>query len=182
MPIFVYQLTNFLYGKFFLLGGNTLVNTFTIDSKFKKIIDQLAQTQTATKEELLYILNTVDESGRQYLAKVATDMKEKYYKKDVYIRGIVEFSNYCNQNCRYCGIRLDNSKVNRYRLTHQEIIDACARGYDLGYRTFVLQSGEDPYFTDDKLVEIIRALKKNHPDAAITLSLGERSKDSYQKL
>lgn len=159
-----------------------MVTTFKVDTKFQEIVDGLKESSNASFEEFMYILNNINDDNRQYLAIAASEIKEKYYKKEVYIRGIVEFSNYCKRNCKYCGIRRDNHNVNRYRLTHKEIINACTKGYKLGYRTFVLQGGEDLYFTDEKFIKIIKELKEKFPDAAITLSLGERSKESYQKL
>lgn len=164
----------------FYLGGK-MVTTFTVDEQFKKIVDALEKNNVATPEDYLYILNNITKENRQYLSNVAARVKEKYYGKDVYIRGIVEFSNYCKQNCLYCGIRKDNKNVNRYRLTHEEIIEACKKGYDLGYRTFVLQSGEDPYFTDERMTAIIKDIRELYSDVAITLSLGEKSKESYKK-
>jgi len=111
----------------------------------------------------------------------ANKIKEKYYGKKVYFRGLIEFSNYCKNNCYYCGIRRGNQKVRRYRLSKDEILNCCTTGYRLGFRTFVLQSGEDPYYTDDRMVEIIYTLRNRFPDCAITLSLGEKSAETYKK-
>lgn len=158
-----------------------MITTFNVDKKFRKIVDGLEESHVADSEDYLYLLNNINDENRQYLSNAATRVKEKYYGKDVYIRGIVEFSNYCKQNCLYCGIRKDNINVNRYRLSHEEILDACKIGYSLGYRTFVLQSGEDPYFTDEKMVSIIKDIRSNFSDVAITLSLGEKSRESYKK-
>lgn len=158
-----------------------MVTTFNIDPKFKKIVDDLKANHMATREDFEYILKNYNDDSRQYLANAAQEVKEAFYKRQVYIRGIVEFSNYCKRNCLYCGIRRENHKVNRYRLTHEEILSACKKGYALGYRTFVLQSGEDPFFTDEKMTAIIKDIKKAFPDVAITLSLGEKSKESYEK-
>jgi biotin synthase len=99
----------------------------------------------------------------------------------VYFRGLIEFTNYCENNCYYCGIRKDNARVERYRLSLEEILGCCRMGNLLGYRTFVLQGGEDPWFTDDRIVELIAAVRREFPGHAITLSIGERSRESYEK-
>ncbi len=98
------------------------------------------------------------------------------------MRGLIEISSYCKNNCLYCGLRCDNKSAERYRLTPQQIFDCCRKGFDLGFRTFVLQGGEDPWFSDDNLLPIVSQLHASFPSCAITLSLGERSKESYQKL
>lgn len=116
------------------------------------------------------------------LATEARRIREELYGTDVYIRGLIEISNYCKNDCLYCGIRKSNTECERYRLTEQDILDCADEGYTLGFRTFVLQGGEDPYFTDERLVCLLSALKSAHPDCAITLSLGERSRESYQAL
>ena len=101
---------------------------------------------------------------------------------DVYIRGLIEFTNYCKNDCYYCGIRKSNKKAERYRLTEDEILSCCEAGYELGFRTFVLQGGEDPYYTDERMVKILLRMKASYPDCAITLSMGERSHESYQAM
>lgn len=101
------------------------------------------------------------------------------YGNQVYVRGLIEFTNYCKNNCYYCGIRRDSRRVKRYRLTETEILDCCRQGYALGFRTFVLQGGEDGYFTDERLTRLIRTIKEGYPDCAVTLSVGEKPKESY---
>lgn len=113
------------------------------------------------------------------LMDTADKVRRSIYGTDVYIRGLIEISNYCKNNCYYCGIRRDNQKAVRYRLKHDEIISCCEEGYKLGFRTFVLQGGEDPYFTDIRICRIISSIHERFPDCAITLSLGEKSKESY---
>ena len=113
------------------------------------------------------------------LFKEADRIRQCYYGRDVYIRGLIEFTNYCKNNCFYCGIRRDNTCVERYRLTDQDIMQCCDEGYGLGFRTFVLQGGEDPYFTDDIICKIVSDIKEKYPDCAVTLSIGEKSYDSY---
>ena len=100
--------------------------------------------------------------------------------KDIYIRGLIEFTSYCKNDCHYCGLQKSNHRTDRYRLTEKEILDCCKVGYDLGFRTFVLQGGEDPYFTDDRIIALIKKIKSQHPDCALTLSIGEKSRESYQ--
>ena len=107
-------------------------------------------------------------------------IRDRYYGDKVYIRGLIEFTNYCKNNCYYCGIRAGNSLAERYRLTQEEILACCAEGYRLGFRTFVLQGGEDAYYTDDKICAIVSAIRKQHPDCAITLSIGEKSRAGYK--
>ena len=114
------------------------------------------------------------------LAEEADALRRQYYGDEVYIRGLIEFSNYCKNNCYYCGIRRGNTGAVRYRLTKEEILSCCQEGYDLGFRTFVLQSGEDPYFTDEKICGIVAAIRHEHQDCAITLSIGEKPRESDQ--
>ena len=146
------------------------------------LVSKLEQTQDLSHEEFASLLEADSSALGEELARRARAVREKYYGKDVYIRGLIEFTNYCHNNCYYCGIRRDNGRAQRYRLTHEEILACCAAGYQLGFRTFVLQGGEDAYYTDDRLTELIRAIKKSHPDCAVTLSVGERERDSYEKL
>ncbi len=143
------------------------------------LIDRLANGENLTDDELREILLLDDD---EYLCAKAAAVREKHYGKDVYLRGLIEISSYCKNDCRYCGIRRSNGKAERYRLSDEEILSCGDAGYDLGFRTFVLQGGEDPYFTDERLVPLVRTLKTRHPDCAVTLSLGERSRESYQKL
>ena len=109
----------------------------------------------------------------------ADAVRREHYGNQVYIRGLIEFTNYCKNNCYYCGIRRDNRNAVRYRLTQEEILTCCQEGYALGFRTFVLQGGEDAYFTDEKICSIVSEIKKNYPDCAVTLSIGEKSYESY---
>ena len=124
-----------------------------------------------------YSVETLD-----YAAKLAVEERKKVYGNTVYIRGLIEVSNFCKNDCLYCGIRRSNKNCDRYRLDKDDILECAAEGYDLGFRTFVMQGGEDAKFTDAFLVDIIKSLKTLYPDCAITLSLGERSKDSYKAL
>lgn len=148
----------------------------------RNLIDKLALTNDLSSEELLYILDNLDEESKKYLIEKAHETRMKVYGDKVYIRGLIEFTNYCSRNCIYCGIRAENKNADRYRLTLEDILECADLGDQLGYKTFVLQGGEDPYYTDERLVEIIKAIKERHPKSAITISLGERSYESYKKL
>lgn len=129
--------------------------------------------------ELEEILERYREDEDAELFSRADRVRRRYYGDEVYIRGLIEFTNYCKNNCYYCGIRRDNKRVDRYRLGKEEILACCREGYGLGFRTFVLQGGEDPYFTDAKICEIVSDIRTGYPDCAVTLSIGEKSKDSY---
>ncbi len=142
-------------------------------------IDWLASHQHLPPEEIEQLLTDPSEDTIQYLFNRAAAVRKQYYGTDVYVRGLIEISSYCRNNCYYCGIRKGNTKAQRYRLSKEEILLACRNGYKSGFRTFVLQGGEDPYFTDLQLIPLIQAIKKEYPDCALTLSLGERSRDSY---
>lgn len=147
-----------------------------------EIARQFIKERILSRDEFVLLLQqSGDADVREMLRQEAFALCRKYYGNKVYIRGLIEFTNYCKNNCYYCGIRRDNRNVRRYRLTEEEILSCCREGYALGYRTFVLQGGDDPYFTDERMTELIRRIKENHPDCAITLSIGEREKESYRK-
>ena len=130
-------------------------------------------------DEALAALIDTDEFD-DLLFEAADRVRREIYGDEVYIRGLIEFSNYCKNNCYYCGIRRDNHKADRYRLSKDEILECCREGYELGFRTFVLQGGEDPYYTDELVCDIVGAIRKAYPDCAITLSMGEKPRESYQ--
>ena len=115
------------------------------------------------------------------LRENADILRKQHYGTDVYIRGLIEFTNFCKNNCYYCGIRKDNKNAHRYRLSKEDIMECCKDGYGLGFRTFVLQGGEDPYFTDEKICDIVCSIKEKYSDCAVTLSIGEKSKESYKE-
>ena len=152
-----------------------------IINKSKNLIDKLYLESTLLKEELLFLLENNTPEINQYLFIKANKKRCEVYNKNIYMRGLIEFTNYCKRNCLYCGIRSDNLNAKRYRLTVDEILCACDEGYNLGFKTFVLQGGEDSYFTDKRIINIITLIKKKYPDCAITLSIGEKSKTSYLK-
>jgi len=144
------------------------------------LLEKLYNTNNLTREELLYLLENLDQVHTEKLFEYARKTRERYYGNKVYMRGLIEFSNICRMNCLYCGIRRDNKKVQRYRLSHREILECCREGYALGYRTFVLQSGEDPWYTVERLTDIITDIKSMFPDVAVTLSAGERPEEEYR--
>jgi len=146
----------------------------------RELIDKLKTTGDLTDEEMTRLIE--DNTENEYLYSCADKVRRDNYGDKVYIRGLIEISNICKNDCFYCGIRCSNKQALRYRLTEEEILECCKEGYDLGFRTFVMQGGEDPYFTDEVMCKIIEEIKGKYPDCAVTLSLGERSRGSYEKL
>ena len=142
-------------------------------------VDSLAKNNNLSDTELLELLQT-DEFDEKLFAS-ADAVRRSVYGDDVYLRGLIEFTNCCKNNCYYCGIRCGNVNASRYRMTIDQILEACENGYQMGFRTFVLQGGEDPYFTDERICHIVSEIRKRFEDCAITLSIGEKSKESYQK-
>ena len=147
-----------------------------------KIIDKLLSTRSLTIEEYEALINGRTPEIQERLRTEADRLRREVYGNKVFIRGLIEISNICKNNCLYCGIRGGNNNCDRYRLSTEEILDCCKLGYELGFRTFVMQGGEDGYFTDDVLCPLIEKIKALYPDCAVTLSLGERSRESYEKL
>ena len=147
----------------------------------KNIVLKLEKEHFLRDEEFRLLLEDESEETLMLLAERADKVRRKVYGTDIYLRGLIEFTNYCKNDCYYCGIRRSNSDAERYRLTDEQIYDCCKIGYELGFRTFVLQGGEDGCFTDDKLVEIIKTIRQNYPDCALTLSIGEKSYESYKR-
>ena len=146
------------------------------------LAETLVSCHNLEDQEFLWLLEHRDPEVSEYLRREAQATAQAHYGNQVFIRGLIEFTNYCKNDCYYCGIRKSNLQAQRYRLSKEEILACCDLGYDLGFRTFVLQGGEDPWFTDDRLSAIVTAIKEAHPDCAITLSVGERSRESYQRL
>ncbi len=146
--------------------------------KITELIDKLISKHDLTDEELLYIIKFDEDVG--CLHSAADKVRRSVYGNKVYIRGLIEFTNYCKNNCLYCGIRHANKDAIRYRLSKEEILTCCKEGYDLGFRTFVLQGGEDEYYTDEIICDIVASIRKSFTDCAITLSIGEKSKESYK--
>lgn len=153
-----------------------------MNKRVYKLINDLYFDHDLREEDLLYLLDNMESEDRDYLLGLAYNTRNSHYGKTVYMRGLIEFTNYCKRECKYCGINTFNKDVKRYRMTKKEILDTCELGYRLGFRTFVFQGGEDPYFTDKRICDIVKAVKKLFPDVAITLSLGERPIESYRAI
>lgn len=146
----------------------------------KVLIDTLKEKRILGREQFRQLLEGTDAETAEYLFAQARSVRERVYGNDVYMRGLIEFTNYCKNDCYYCGIRKSNSCAERYRLTEEQILGCCDMGYSLGFRTFVLQGGEDPYFTDARMCKIICAIKAKYPDSAVTLSIGEKTYETYK--
>ena len=154
-----------------------------MDRTLINLIDKLEQQETLSEKEWVELLSGYEkEEIRQYAADRAKHIARSVFGNKIYVRGLIEFTNYCKNDCYYCGIRRSNSQVQRYRLDKEDILTCCREGWNLGFYTFVLQGGEDGYFTDDWYEDLIRRIKAEYPDCAITLSIGERSLESYQRL
>lgn len=146
-----------------------------------KEIEKLINRERLTREEYRELLSGwQNKETAERLRQAAVRVQKEYYGNKVFTRGLIEFTNYCKNGCYYCGINRENKKAKRYRLTLEDILSCCENGYGLGFRTFVLQGGEDSYFTDERMIEIIHAIKEKYPDCALTLSIGEKSYESYR--
>ena len=152
-----------------------------MDAAVKKTVQTICEKKHINKEELTILLTTKDQEGIRYLREQAKEAAQSIYGNHIYIRGLIEFTNYCRNDCYYCGIRKSNSRVERYRLNEEQILECCKTGYELGFRTFVLQGGEDGFFTDEIICTVVSDIKSAHPDCAVTLSIGEKSKESCRK-
>lgn len=159
------------------IAGNTQTTAQGI-----ALIDQLEREHCLNREEMAYLIASQCPELQDYAQKKARAVCDSRYGKRIFIRGLIEFTNYCRNDCYYCGIRRSNACAERYRLQEEDILACCREGERLGFRTFVLQGGEDPYYTDERMVSLIRQIRQEHPDCAITLSLGERERSSYERL
>lgn len=142
------------------------------------LIEKLNNTHSLNKDEALQLIK----QGAQHknlLFALAQKTAQKSFGRQIFVRGLIEFTNYCKNDCYYCGIRRSNKNAARYHLTQEEILECCHAGYGLGFRTFVLQGGEDYFYSDEDIAAIVRAIKAQHPDCAVTLSIGERSRETY---
>lgn len=147
-------------------------------------MDQLNEEGTLNDDALRELIGArrgLSGTEREYLYHLARKKSTAVFGREIYLRGLIEFTNHCRNNCRYCGIRRDNTELHRYRLTEEEILSCADSGYGLGIRTFVLQGGEDAYYTDDKICGLVSKLRERHPDCAVTLSIGEKEHGSYQR-
>lgn len=159
------------------------IGTGNIMTIYQNTVDEIKEKQNINLEQLKILLNEENVSGADaaYLYQQARKAADAVYGRKVFKRGLIEFTNYCKNDCYYCGIRCSNRRAERYRLEKETILECCKQGYELGFRTFVLQGGEDGHFTDERVCEIVAAIRAQYPDCAITLSIGEKSKESYQK-
>ncbi|CUH93793.1 [FeFe] hydrogenase H-cluster radical SAM maturase HydE [Herbinix luporum] len=147
----------------------------------KSLIVKLETNKILSKEEFHTLLNHISDEDLLYLRERACITARKHFGNKIYIRGLIEFTNHCKNDCYYCGIRRSNENVHRYRLSEEDILKCADTGYLLGFRTFVLQGGEDGHYTDDYIVTLIKSIKEKYPDCAVTLSIGEKSYDSYKR-
>ena len=148
----------------------------------KELIERLEREHDLTNAEFAVLLDQSSGADRDFLFERARAVRDAHYGRKVYIRGLIELTNYCKNDCLYCGIRKSNVSCERYRLTKEQILSCCKSGYALGFRTFVLQGGEDGWYTDERMTDIVRAMRQAYPDCAITLSLGERGRESFKRL
>ena len=146
----------------------------------KSILNKLYDSHELTREEIINLLENRNSEIQADLALHASEAAREHYGNKVFVRGLFEFTYFCKNDCYYCGIRCGNKNADRYRLTKEEIVGCASYGYDLGFRTIVLQGGEDTYYKDEMIVDIIKSIKKDHPDVAVTLSIGEKSYESYK--
>ncbi len=148
----------------------------------KALVSKLEKEHSLSETEYAELITDRDGETTSRLADLASAKRKAIFGNAIYTRGLIEISSICKNNCLYCGIRRDNAEAERYRLTEKEILSCADEGHTLGFRTFVLQGGEDPYYTDEVLCGIVQKLKKQHPNCAVTLSMGERSRESYRAL
>ncbi len=153
-----------------------------MNEETRALIHALAEERALPLAGYERLISGLDGAAAALLAERAVEVRRGIYGNAVYVRGLIEISNICKNDCLYCGIRRSNANCERYRLTPEEIFSCADEGHELGFRTFVLQGGEDPYFDDERLSSIIREIKARHPDCAVTLSMGERSRESYRRL
>ncbi len=155
---------------------------YMVEKKIAVAAERLAETGSLSLSDYVKLIEARSEESAELLRTLALKKRKKIYGNHIFVRGLIEISNICKNNCFYCGIRKGNKNCNRYRLTKDEILACCEKGYRLGFRTFVLQGGEDDSFTDEFLCELIGKIKEKHADCAVTLSLGEKSRRSYEQL
>jgi biotin synthase len=147
----------------------------------RSLIDKLHNEKVLSKAEFVTLLNSFEEEDSKYLFSKSRAAADEFFGKKIYVRGLIEFTNFCKNDCYYCGIRKSNLNAERYRLEKGDILSCCEKGYELGFRTFVLQGGEDMWYSDEKMVDIISSIRSAYPDCAITLSIGEKTYEQYLK-
>lgn len=146
----------------------------------EELIDKLVRNRCLSEQEFVTLIEGRNDAAAQRLRQIATELRRDNYGNNVYLRGLIEFTNHCKNDCYYCGIRRSNRNIERYRLTQEQILDCCQVGYGLGYRSFVLQGGEDPWYTPERIAEVVRQIKSRWGDCAVTLSVGEQTAEVYQ--
>ncbi len=147
--------------------------------KLKHLVDKLHDTHTLTKSEFVTLINNRSDEISTYLFEKSSQVSKRVYGNKIFMRGLIEFTNFCKNDCYYCGIRAGNKNCERYRLSKEQILDTAQKGYDLGFRSFVLQGGEDNFYTDEIIIDIVHEIKSRHNDCAVTLSIGEKPHESY---
>ena len=147
-----------------------------------KTLGALIEGKALSLEEWEALISCSDPGFQEELSTLASSIRDRIYGRRVFVRGLIEFTSFCRNDCLYCGLRCGNRRAERYRLSEDGIVGTCRRGYGLGFRTFVLQGGEDPFFSDERMCSIIRGIRSSCPDAAITISIGERSDESYRAM
>lgn len=147
-----------------------------------ELVNKLEQKQSLERCEWIALISRRTQETTDYLFQRAREVRIRHYGHKIFIRGLIEFTNYCKNDCYYCGIRRSNTNAERYRLTPEQILSCCETGYNLGFRTFVLQGGEDGYFSPGRLADIVSEIRKRWQDCAITLSVGEMSYNDYKML
>lgn len=148
----------------------------------KNLIDKLSNDKCLTQEEFVCLIENFSAEDAAYAEFLARSLTDEIYGHDIYMRGLIEFTNYCKNDCYYCGIRCSNKKAERYRLSFEEVLLCADAGYELGFRTFVLQGGEDPWYNCERTCELVASIKERYPECAVTLSIGEKSRKEYQAL
>ena len=151
------------------------------ENESRTLLRKLTAGERLDRAEYAALIRARTPEMGKALAARAEAVRLEHYGRDVYVRGLIEFTNHCKNNCLYCGIRRGNPTAERYRLSREDILRCCQAGYELGYRTFVLQGGEDGYFTPDRMAELVETIKARWPDCAVTLSVGEYPRAVYQK-
>lgn len=152
-----------------------------MSEKAKRLIDFLSENHRLSEEEYLFLVKNRNEEISEYLRKKADEARKSVYGNKIFVRGLIEISNVCKNDCYYCGIRKSNKNCDRYKLSEEEILSCCEKGYRLGFRTFVLQGGEG-VFSVDIICNVVTKIKRKYPDCAITLSLGEYQKSDFEKM
>lgn len=162
-----------------LLGAYRFTIGDIMDS-IRELINKLERCHILSREEFCFLIDNIGQEDEVYLYDRARRTALAHYGNAIYVRGLMEFTNHCKNDCYYCGIRRGNPYLTRYRLKEEQIMDCCREGYELGFRTFVLQGGEDPWYTDDKIACLVKGIKSMYPDCAVTLSVGEKEYETYK--